>query len=604
LASAKFAEAQSIKDIDGVNVLLEQARAKLLTQVEANQENSNRRQVIEDILKKSKKMSTENKASEALVQLQPAIVLDPSNKEARELQRSLLAEISESGEVSFRKKRVEDLLAEGLRIFRLGIYEESLRNANHALALEPENSEALNLTARAYRALKERLLGKVYVDFPPRIIWIDSQDHELKNGQKAELVYVSGYKFSGVIYSDSPIKLDVNILRVGRKNLDNDLLLRYLASHAVDIGTRLQVKTSAERQNQDYITQYVVQPELKPGLSGFFVKATDPILGTVMHRTYMVYYVPPFYQTTWFYLALIGLMIASGMGAVGVSRHRHSELFKRKFNPYVAGAPVLQDDLFIGREQLLKSILQTIHNNSIMLFGERRIGKTSVQHHLKKRLEQLTDPDYAFFAVYVDLQGITQERFFITLREEIVHELAPLFERAHFSPTVLFGSEYDYRDLVEDIRQVLKALAAGTSKKIKLVLLIDEVDQLNSYDPRVNQRLRSLFMRNFSENLAAVVSGVSIKKHWDGEGSPWYNFFEEIEVKPFRYEDAKDLIERPIRGIFRLGKGVTDRIIEIAECRPYLIQKMCISIINKMHEEGRRMVVLADVDSVGRPKET
>lgn len=588
LASIKLAEAQSIKDNGDVKILLEQARAKLLTQVEASQIISNRPWFIEDVLRKTKKLSTTKKVRDALLELQRAVVLDPSNNEVKNLQQSLLAEIIKSEEGSFWKERVGIHIALGLRAFRLGNYEESLQNANHALALEPENCLALSLTVRGYRALKERLLGKVYVSFPPRIFLIDSQDYELGKGVKAELVHESRYKFSGTVYSDFPIDLAIEI------GLDNSKAVNRL----------LQAQTNREKQNEGYITQFVVQPVLKQGLSIISVVARDPILGTDMPRPYMVYYAPPFYRTAWFYLALIGLLIAAGAGAYGVNRHRNNRLFKRRFNPYVAGAPVLQDDLFMGREQLLKNILQTIHNNSIMLFGERRIGKTSVQHHLKKRLEQLTDPDYIFYGVFIDLQGIPQELFFITLGEEIVREFTPALERAHISLAVLHGSEYDYRELVEDIRQVLKALAVGTNKKIKLVLLIDEVDQLNSYDPRVNQRLRSLFMRNFSENLAAVVSGVSIKKHWDGEGSPWYNFFEEIEVKPFRHEDAKDLIERPIRGIFKLEKGVTDRIIEITECRPYLIQKMCISLINRMHEEHRRMVTLADVDSVGRPKET
>ena len=98
---------------------------------------------------------------------------------------------------------------------------------------------------------------------------------------------------------------------------------------------------------------------------------------------------------------------------------------------------------------------------------------------------------------------------------------------------------------------------------MKLVLLMDEVDELNDYDPRINQKLRSLFMKSFAENLVSVVSGVEIKKHWEREGSPWYNFFEEIEVKPFRREDAVELIERPIRGVFKLEDGVVDRILAV-----------------------------------------
>ena len=36
--------------------------------------------------------------------------------------------------------------------------------------------------------------------------------------------------------------------------------------------------------------------------------------------------------------------------------------------------------------------------------------------------------------------------------------------------------------------------------------LIDEVDELNHYDPRINQGLRSLFMKRFAQSLAAVVA--------------------------------------------------------------------------------------------------
>jgi hypothetical protein len=101
----------------------------------------------------------------------------------------------------------------------------------------------------------------------------------------------------------------------------------------------------------------------------------------------------------------------------------------------------------------------------------------------------------------------------------------------------------------------------------------------------------------------AVVSGVEIKKHWEGEGSPWYNFFEEIEVRGFQRSDAEELIERPIQGVFKLEKGVVERVIDLTDGQPYLIQRLCVSLVNRLHEDNRRTVTLADVDAVGRPEE-
>jgi hypothetical protein len=130
--------------------------------------------------------------------------------------------------------------------------------------------------------------------------------------------------------------------------------------------------------------------------------------------------------------------------------------------------------------------------------------------------------------------------------------------------------------------------------------LIDEVDELNEYDPRINQKLRSLFMKSFAENLAAVVSGVEIKKRWEKEGSPWYNFFEEIQVEPLNSQDARDLIERPIHGMFKLDRGTTDRIISLTGGKPYAIQRVCIALVTRLHEQRRKRITLADVEAVGR----
>ncbi|MEJ2580279.1 MAG: ATP-binding protein, partial [Acidobacteriota bacterium] len=258
----------------------------------------------------------------------------------------------------------------------------------------------------------------------------------------------------------------------------------------------------------------------------------------------------------------------------------------------------LDSEMFVGREQLIERILQTIHNNSLLLYGERRIGKTSLQHHLRQRLLQLNDPQYEFYPVYVDLQGTPESQFFSTLAEDVFHELAPLLGDTRPGEGLDPGADYGYRELVADLRKVIKALEQRNSKQVKLVLLIDEVDELNAYDPRVNQRLRSLFMKSFAENLVAVVSGVEIRKQWDKEGSPWYNFFEEIEVPPIGRDDAAELITRPIGGVFKVDQEVIDRILELTDRKPYHVQRLCVALVNRMYEQGRRDITTTDVDAV------
>ncbi len=105
-------------------------------------------------------------------------------------------------------------------------------------------------------------------------------------------------------------------------------------------------------------------------------------------------------------------------------------------------------------------------------------------------------------------------------------------------------------------------------------------------------------MKSFAENLVAVVSGVEIRKQWDKEGSPWYNFFEEIEVTPIGHDDARELITRPIEGVFKIDTDVVDRIIELTDRKPYHVQRLCVALVNRLYEHGRREITIADVDAV------
>ena len=106
---------------------------------------------------------------------------------------------------------------------------------------------------------------------------------------------------------------------------------------------------------------------------------------------YTVVYRVPFFRSRWFFVLLAAGLAGLLGGVLLAQARRRAGLRRRRFNPYVAGAPVLDERLFFGRQPLVDRILQTVHNNSLLLYGERRIGKTSIQHHLKRRLLELED---------------------------------------------------------------------------------------------------------------------------------------------------------------------------------------------------------------------
>ena len=151
--------------------------------------------------------------------------------------------------------------------------------------------------------------------------------------------------------------------------------------------------------------------------------------------------------------------------------------------------------------------------------------------------------------VPIDLQGVAEEAFFATVAEAVGETIGD----EHMSAARAVDG-YDSRELVRDLRRVLPTIECADDKLAKLVLLFDEIDELNGYSHRTNQRLRSLFMRGFADQLVAVAAGVGIARQWDHEGSPWYNFFEELEVGPIETAAARRLVTEPLGGVIAVDR--------------------------------------------------
>jgi tetratricopeptide (TPR) repeat protein len=570
-ASSLFRQALEIHPSTDAQRLFDRARAGLLAEIQAEEDAEARRTAITTGLNQARDFEGAGRFAEALDRLQPVLAADPQNKEALALQQRIL----EGQQETAIQDSLGRALAEASAEFAAGSFEGAISAANFALALDPGNAEALETVRMSYGQISRRLLGSRTVEnLPPAIRFADFRmDNE--DGTRTQLVRSPDFRLSGVVIDTSPV--EVRFLTPGDREIPGS--------------------STSQPMGEIYITEFVLDDELVDGPSTYHLIATDTA-GLMTSAEYTVVYTAPFFRSLWFQLtvALVPIAVLAGVWAHRV-RRRH-QLMKRRFNPFIAGAPVLDTEMFFGREQLIERILQTIHNNSLLLYGERRIGKTSLQHHLRRRLQQLDDPDYEFFPVYVDLQGTPESQFFATLAEDVFHELESLLGGMRPGEELDSDAGYGYRDLVADLRRVLKVLENRSSKQVKLVLLIDEVDELNAYDPRVNQRLRSLFMKSFAENLVAVVSGVEIRKQWDKEGSPWYNFFEEIEITPIGREDVVQLITRPIGGVFKIDQAVIDRIIELTDRKPYNVQRLCIALVNRMYEQGKRQISTADVDAV------
>jgi tetratricopeptide (TPR) repeat protein len=567
-ASSLLRQAFSLRPSPEIQGLLDEAQRGLLAEIEPAEVS---RTAIAGGLEEVRSLESGGDSGAALERLQAVLALDPDHAEAQQILRRLLRAREDEAAATARQETVDRLLQEAQEHFQAGSAERSLSAANRVLALEPGNADALRHVARAYGLISRRLLGTgPRQNIPPAIRFSDLRE-EGDDGALVQTIRRPEFRLSGVVIDDSPVEV---VFFAGEERLDVESTL------------------DSQSLGDSYITEFALNATLPPGLSTFRLVATDAD-DLSSSSEYAVLYARPFFRAPWFFVLALGGAVGVGGALVWRRSRRRERLRQRRFNPYVAGAPVREDGMFFGRRELVDRILDTIHNNSLLLYGERRIGKTSIQHQLRQRLKELDDPHYQFFPVYIDLQGTPEERFFSTMAEDIFHELSPLLDG--LQPVRDLGGEYDYRDFVRDLHAVLRILKKRSPKKVRLVLLIDEVDELNDYDPRINQKLRSLFMKSFAENLVSVVSGVEIKKQWGKEGSPWYNFFEELEVGPVTDEAARRLVIEPLGGVIAVDDDAVERLLAEAKGRPYVLQKLALAAVQRVHEEGRSRITVEDV---------
>lgn len=141
-------------------------------------------------------------------------------------------------------------------------------------------------------------------------------------------------------------------------------------------------------------------------------------------------------------------------------------------NPYVAGNPVGGTDTFFGREDVLKKLLGMLRNpseNAITLFGQRRIGKTSI---LQELLRQLPTKG-AYAPVYFDLQ----DKASWSLNRVLFDLARTISVQLRMMPPQLEAFEADedyYRNIF--LPEVFKKLG----DKNTLILLLDEFDVLDN----------------------------------------------------------------------------------------------------------------------------
>lgn len=277
-------------------------------------------------------------------------------------------------------------------------------------------------------------------------------------------------------------------------------------------------------------------------------------------------------------------------------------------DPYIVGDVVEEPEKFYGREQALADLLRALEaGNHMALYGERRIGKTSLLHQLAHRLREMGDAlgAYLYLPVFLNLQMVPEARFFYALMRAIAgvarRYLADYGQTAPLSLADERPEGYDSLDMADDLEEVLESLQKVTDRPVRFVLLLDEADKMNGYDPHTQEGLRGLLMTPLGRQVKLVWSGQTMNREWHLETSPWFNLFKhEINLVGLEEEAAVRLIRQPVKGVFTYDDEAVTRILHYSDRRPYTIQRLCSLCVRQLLAEDRFRVTVEDVETAYR----
>jgi hypothetical protein len=290
------------------------------------------------------------------------------------------------------------------------------------------------------------------------------------------------------------------------------------------------------------------------------------------------------------------------------------EKIENVFATTADSGPVQDTSMFFGRDEFISNIKDSISNSKskcVIIYGQKRSGKSSVLHHLKERLNNTPETFCISFSLGEIIEDLSPKTFYYTILSEIEDTLitlkdktkdvpqyeAPEYKELDEVPTILFN------DQMKLLNREFKKLPDWSDKK--LVLLIDEFTYI--YTAIQKKQLSDQFMKtwkSFSEKgyFNSVLIGQDIMPKFKSAYPNEFGVTEDKRLSYLKKGDAIELIERPIWDLTRnrsrfLGKA-TDLILDYTSSNPYYVQIFCARLVDYMNEHKAISVTEADVHDV------
>ena len=299
---------------------------------------------------------------------------------------------------------------------------------------------------------------------------------------------------------------------------------------------------------------------------------------------------------------------------------------KNPYAEYAEGTIVADANMFYGREVLIQNIAQAIQESRsqskcVLVFGQKRSGKSSVLYHLKKSLEK----DQKLLILNLgNMSTLLDQHAQTSLLHQFLNGILRGLERAirrkqregysSFELAIPGREFYDHPvplQLFEDTFVRLKDLTDNHIgqedwRGIRIVLLIDEFQYI--YNPIIEGKFPDSFMQNWKVLLqanyfSAVLVGQDMMPNFKLRFPNEFGTTQDERVTYLKEEDARKLIDEPIRiggiqGESRYREQAIERILDLTAGSPFYIQILCSRLVEHMNAKHTPQVTEAHIEQV------
>jgi hypothetical protein len=269
-------------------------------------------------------------------------------------------------------------------------------------------------------------------------------------------------------------------------------------------------------------------------------------------------------------------------------------------NPYVLGNPV-RGTLFVGREDImrrLEELWMSEQSPSVVIYGHRRMGKTSILQNLGARFGLKTViVDFNMHLVgSVDHTG----QLLYHLASGLYDNLSPDQQTQLEEPERGEFTEDPYFVFDRFLKKLGKIRAGH-----RFIITIDEFELIEAQirDERLETKLLNFWrglIQTYPWFIMAFAGLHTLQEMTEDYWHPLYGSVMRIPVSFLSHQAAERLIVQPTPDFnIDYDPDAVERIIKLTNGQPYLIQLICHTLITYFNRQEReRRFTLEDVEAI------